>query len=300
MANLSGIGLGLGSRLSGGFHAKPPATAYDPNAQSYFDRVEAALGSFDLTADGATYTEEYTKQKTNDLFVSLAPVWSNITQFHLNCAKTGNGINVPAKGESFYTSNFTSGAYNAVDKGSGSSNAIGLATTSGVSQSAGISTAINQAILPPANKDNVTFVQVVSAAGSNFDAGFSYYENFGQQGLFSTNTRYDALQYYYGRSYTELISASTSYQTPAMWEYSNYQGQPRFRKNGSAFGSPGPYMNSTYTGVFGSSGSGWVFNTGSYGSRFPILLIYKNGILPASIKTALKTFLNAFGDTTIQ
>ena len=77
--------------------------SYDTNAKAYFDSVEAAGGSFDLSSLDSSYTEAYTKEKHNDLFVSLSSHWSNIGQFVINCAKTGAGISIPAKGAAMTT-----------------------------------------------------------------------------------------------------------------------------------------------------------------------------------------------------
>ena len=299
-----GIGLGLGGSpsLIRGSHV----ASYDENAQAYFDAVEAAGGSFDLTSEGATYTEGYTKGKLNDLFVALAPEWDNISQLLINSAKTSDGLGVAAKGEDVTVLNFSSGSYNPV----GSS--IGLQTTSGLRQQATISTAANQNILPPANKDNVTFAQIVTVATSTgtsttFDRGFNYAgENYTLAGQYQTNLRYDRGRYVFGNGfyvYNDFLLSPFQYGE-GLWTFSNDPSTTlaSVKKNGSGVGTDYNFSGAqpNYTGVYSppaNASAYWNFNDGGNGGRFALLMIFKDSTLPSSFQPAFKAFLNAFGDT---
>ena len=120
----------------------------DPDADAYIAAVEAAGGSFDLTAINADYTESAVKQAHQDLFAGLKVdlVWDDIEELYLFTGKTWGttAINVKAKGTGTLTNNnFVIGDYLAaginagVAGGNNKSFATGATLASGTNTSLG-------------------------------------------------------------------------------------------------------------------------------------------------------------------
>jgi hypothetical protein len=305
MGAYSGIGLGLrgaGSLTTAPHIGKATAPSYNANAQAYFDAVEIFdATAFDLSSYNATYTTEYVKDVHNNLFNSLDSIWSNIGQFIILCGKK-DAVGVPAKGATMTLVNYSSSNFNPVQTGSGSSGKIGLKSGSGQYLTLPNNTPpLNLQVVPSANKDDISFIQVVTNGAGNYDSGFDYFENSGNAGYFETNQKYDTVQYFYGKTYTNSISASTSFATEAYWVYANYQGTAYIAKNGGSPSASTSGVTTTYTGIGagGSGGQNFRFTGGGNSGRFPLLMSYKNGAPSGTIKSAFKTFLEAFGDSTI-
>jgi len=95
---------------------------YDADAQAYFDAVETAGGSFDLTGINALYTENYIKRKHNDFVLALKGynLWSSMDHILLLSGKTYAAIAVPLKGfTSISFSNFVLSDYLSAGSGLG-------------------------------------------------------------------------------------------------------------------------------------------------------------------------------------
>ena len=279
--------LGL-SRTIGSAGVAASGSSYDTNAQAYFDAVETATGSFDLSSLNATYTEEYVKNAHNDLFTSLSPYWSSIHMLLLNCGKTGLGINTPAKADSsMYTANYSSGNYNPIKDGS---NKIGLSVNSSISQNLGAST-----VLPTANKEGYTLVSVATSEGySTPNYGFYYNQAYPTASQISGDIQYDKLQYHIGQNASSSIVYS-QYSATGYLEFNKGGGQARIKRNGTTQATSG-YFSTVYDGT-----ASWQLNlsANSYNGRFPLHMTYLSSTVPSDIKTAIRTFLAAFGDTTI-
>lgn len=262
--------------------------SYNTNAQAYFDSVEAASGSFDLSSLNATYTEEYVKNAHNDLFESLDSYWPSIHMLLINCGKTGLGINVPAKSDSsMYTANFSSGNYNAIKDGS---NKIGLSVNSSLSQNLGASS-----VLPTANKEGYTLVSVATSEGYTApNYGFYYNQTSPTASQISGDIQYDKLQYYIGQNASSSIVYS-QYSATGYLEFNKGTGQARIKRNGTTQATSG-YFSTVYDGT-----ASWQLNMSpsSYNGRFAMHMSYLSSTVPSDIKTAVRTFLAAFGDTTI-
>tara|TARA_E500000305_G_C3978469_1_gene215599 strand:+ start:109 stop:960 length:852 start_codon:yes stop_codon:yes gene_type:complete len=279
--------LGL-SRTIGSAGVATSGSSYDTNAQAYFDAVETVTGSFDLSSLNATYTEEYVKNAHNDLFTSLSPYWSSIHMLLINCGKTGLGINIPAKANSsMYTSNYSSGNYNPIKDGS---NKIGLSVNSSISQNVGSSTG-----LPTANKEGYTLVSVATSEGySAPNYGWYYSQSYPTASQISGDIQYDKLQYHIGQNASSSITYS-QYSATGYLEFNKGTGQARIKRNGTTRATSG-YFGTVYDGS-----ASWQLNLSpsSYSGRFAMHMSYLNSTVPSDIKTAVRTFLAAFGDTTI-
>lgn len=99
-----------------------PTVELDSDAISYFDAVEAAGGSFDLTAIDPTYTISYVKEKHSDFYTGLKSdgLWDKLTEFYFLAGKTFDGLTVKGKGTGTLTNNnFVSGDWLAAGTGAG-------------------------------------------------------------------------------------------------------------------------------------------------------------------------------------
>ena len=267
---------------------QPPS--YDTNAQAYFTAVEAAGGSFDLSSLDSSYTEAYTKEKHNDLFVSLSSHWSKIGQFVINCAKTGAGISIPAKGAAMTTANFTSGNYTAAKTGSP---AIGLSVNSSISQT--IDSADAGDVLTYGKREDYTLISVCTATGySDPNYGFYYSQSSPSTALISTEVYYDKLLYHIGQNGTSSI-VNSGYSNDGFLEFNKEIGQARIKRNGTTLVTSGCFSTNYY------ASADWKLNwsTNSYSAKFPLHMSFLDGTVPSYSKTAGRTLLAAFGDTTI-
>ena len=96
--------------------------SYDTDAAAYFDAVETAGGSFDLSAIDGTYTESYVKTAHSDFYAGLKTdgLWDKLTEFYLLVGKTFDGLTVKGKGTGTLTNNnFVSGDLLAAGAGAG-------------------------------------------------------------------------------------------------------------------------------------------------------------------------------------
>lgn len=84
-----------------------PTVEFDSDAISYFDAVEAAGGSFDLTAVDPTYTDSYVKDAHNNFYAGIKNdgLWDKLTEFYFFVGKTFDGITVKGKGTGSLTNN---------------------------------------------------------------------------------------------------------------------------------------------------------------------------------------------------
>ena len=282
--------LSLKNALGKPLHGAAAAPSYDANAQAYFTAVEAAGGSFDLSSLDSSYTEAYTKEKHNDLFVSLSSHWSKIGQFVINCAKTGAGISIPAKGAAMTTANFTSGNYTAAKTGSP---AIGLSVNSSISQT--IDSADAGDVLTYGKREDYTLISVCTATGySDPNYGFYYSQSSPSTALISTEVYYDKLLYHIGQNGTSSI-VNSGYSNDGFLEFNKEIGQARIKRNGTTLATSGYFSTNYY------ASADWKLNwsTNSYSAKFPLHMSFLDGTVPSDIKTAVRTFLAAFGDTTI-
>lgn len=95
---------------------------YDEDAQAYFDAVETAGGSFNLTSIESRFTEAYIKRIHNDFYAGLKTdgLWDKLTEFYFLVGKTFGGITIKGKGSGTLTNNnFVSGDLLAAGAGAG-------------------------------------------------------------------------------------------------------------------------------------------------------------------------------------
>jgi hypothetical protein len=123
LANLDRAEGPMGRPTPGGFVSHPVTPPpYDTDAQAYFEAVEAASGSFDLTGINATYTDTYVKQAHSEFYTGLKTdgVWDKLTEFYLLAGKTFDGLTVKGKGTGTLTNNnFVTGDWLAAGSGAG-------------------------------------------------------------------------------------------------------------------------------------------------------------------------------------
>lgn len=296
MGAYSGIGLGLrgaGSLTAAPHIGKATGPSYNTNAKAYFDAVELYNSTaFDLSSYNASYTTEYVKDVHNNLFNDLDSIWSNIAQFVILCGKT-SALGVPAKGATMFVNNYSSINYNPTGA---VGTAIGLRAGSG--QYLSVAQSDNTTVLPVANKDNVTFNQVVTGASGVLTSGF-YYSGAGDNSKYETEEDYNTVKYYYGLPASSTpISSATGYATVGFWTYGSNSGTVYISKNGAAPLVTGSSTGSNYTGS-GSTpyGDDWRFTDGGGSGRYAMLMSYKSGTAPSDIKSSFKTFIEALGDT---
>lgn len=284
----------------------PSGPSYSARALNYFNRVEAAGGSFNLTAFDSQYTEAYVKNAHNTLFTGLEAYASSIGQLVLNVGKTFSGLTVPAIGYPMEATNLVASSYTPVNTGSTSLAQAGLTAVNNSAFLRLANNSDNTGVLPVSFKDSYSLATVTTATTSTYSNAIEYYQQSASAGYIAAQVRYDSIRFYYGASFTNNISYN-----PGFSDYDRITDYWGYTKSSSNVGvlfqagnSPVVINTSLNTSTYNASGSAdggvdWTFVRGAGNEKFPVCMVYKSNSLPTAVRHQIKSFLEAFGDTTI-
>lgn len=268
---------------------------YHPLCQDYFDRVEAAGGSFNVGR--SIGIEEFTIRNAHDeLFRDLASYINDgsISSLVLYCGTSFEGLGVAAVGPDFTRTNVAAGSYDPVRSVNGSD--IGITLTQGANMQCDNDFAI-------VNPTNLLSAEGYAVFGyttkDTYQSLLADYFNLNASATFDLTNNYDSVQHNVNGSSAIGISAygtksyvAAGYYPTASGFVINIDSNPTVSSSGTI---PWNWSNI-------GSGDNTFFRLGSYETSISTMQIAFGGFLTdfalsgeASFKTPLKKFVTALG-----